>query len=181
MQKIPTIFQRDIHNPKRVTRERNLACDWVFYGKGIATRKFDGTCTMLDEHGTWWARREVKPFGTEPLNYVKISTDAVTGKTVGWEPIEQSGFAKWHAEALEGTPAGVLLPGTYELVGPKINGNPEGFFDHALIAHAQAERYKAPRDFDRLCEWLLARPGMEGLVWHHEDGRMAKIKRRDFA
>ena len=30
-----------------------------------------------------------------------------------------------------------------------------------------------------LKDWLSA-PHYEGLVWHHPDGRMAKIKRRDF-
>jgi hypothetical protein len=26
----------------------------------------------------------------------------------------------------------------------------------------------------------MSRPYMEGVVWYHEDGRMVKIKRRDF-
>jgi hypothetical protein len=30
------------------------------------------------------------------------------------------------------------------------------------------------------CEWVLA-GSFEGIVWHHSDGRMAKLKRRDFA
>lgn len=37
----------------------------------------------------------------------------------------------------------------------------------------------APRDFDGIKAWLTDRQ-IEGLVWHHDDGRMAKIKRRDF-
>jgi hypothetical protein len=39
----------------------------------------------------------------------------------------------------------------------------------------------APRDYEGLRIWLLARPQYEGIVWHHPDGRMAKLKRRDFA
>jgi len=56
---------------------------------------------------------------------------------MGWEPIEQSGFAKWHAEAL--VRAHAAVPGTYELIGPKINGNPEGVEEHELIRHGEDE------------------------------------------
>lgn len=103
----------------------------------------------------------------------------VTSKTVGWEPVGQSAFAKWHAEAL-GYPYERRPVGTYELCGPKVNGNPEGYDEHVLIRHADAtELLDVPRDYDRLQEWL-ANSDFEGIVWHHPDGRMAKIKRRDF-
>jgi hypothetical protein len=69
--------------------------------------------------------------------------------------------------------------GTYELVGPKINGNPEAMPRHALWAHEAADQLDAPRDFDGLAAFFADFPG-EGIVWHHPDGRMAKIKRRDF-
>jgi hypothetical protein len=36
-----------------------------------------------------------------------------------------------------------------------------------------------PRDFEGLKEYLSAKQ-MEGMVFHHPDGRMAKIKKRDF-
>jgi hypothetical protein len=38
-----------------------------------------------------------------------------------------------------------------------------------------------PRDLDGLRGWLLAHPQYEGIVWHHPDGRRAKLKHRDFA
>lgn len=37
----------------------------------------------------------------------------------------------------------------------------------------------APHDFEGI-KGFLAENVIEGLVWHHPDGRMAKIKRRDF-
>ena len=37
----------------------------------------------------------------------------------------------------------------------------------------------APRTFDALREWLAGHD-IEGVVFHHPDGRMAKIKLRDF-
>lgn len=181
MKKIPTLFKRDPEDMRRVTTEVHPDCQWVLDGEGIATRKYDGTCVMLDENGQWWARREVKPDKTPPPNYRAEETDPVTGKTVGWEPVEQSSFAK----AFASTERAGFQPGTYELVGPKVNGNPERFETHALVRHADAETFGTtgvPRAYDDLRRLVVAlgRQGWEGLVWHHPDGRMAKLKARDF-
>lgn len=186
MQKIPTLFRRDPDDMKRVLREVNPECQWVLDGEGEPTRKYDGTCVMLDAAGAWWARREVKPGKTPPPNFRPVTTDEVTGKTMGWEPIEQSAFVKAWREAFEGDPrhdgiGGGYAYGTYELIGPKVNGNPERADAHRLVLHDTAEVLDTPRDFDGLREWLLAHPQYEGIVWHHPDGRMAKLKRRDFA
>lgn len=180
MKKIPTLFLRDPNNMRYVTREVHPDCRWVFDGEGIATRKYDGTCVMFDGD-RWWARREVKPGMTIPPGYMPIETDGVTGKTVGWEPIEQSSYAKAFARMLaeDKIDCDDLDPGTYELIGPKVNGNPEGVARTELRKHAEAERLDAPRDFDGLAAFLAGFPG-EGIVWHHPDGRMAKLKRRDF-
>jgi hypothetical protein len=182
MKKIPTLFQRDPHDLKRVLPVVHPDCGWVLAGEGVPTRKYDGTCVMLDEAGVWWARREVKPGKQPPANYVPISTDPATGKTVGWEPIEQSAYARWFQQALDGIRVrfAPTPPGTYELIGPKVNGNPEGAAGHELVWHQDAEMLDTPHDFDGLREWLLAHPQYEGIVWHHSDGRMAKLKRRDF-
>ena len=175
MRKIPTLFVRDENDRKHVTREVNPGCEWVLAGEGRATRKFDGTCCMYDGQ-QWWARREVKPGKQPPANFVEVEHDETTGKTVGWEPAEQSGFAKWIEEAAadwELTP-----PGTYELCGPRVNGNPENLGVHLLVPHG-VETIDPPRDFDGLRDWL-GEHDFEGIVWHHPDGRMVKLKRRDF-
>lgn len=180
MNKIPTVFNRDPDDRKRILPEANPACQWVLDGEGTATRKYDGTCVLLDEDGTWWARREVRPGRARPPGYRPVTTDEVTGKTMGWEPIQQSAYARFHAEALtDGHEQ--RRPGTYELIGPKINGNPEAAPSHELVPHADAEQLNAPRDFEGLRDWLLAHPRYEGIVWHHPDGRRAKLKHRDFA
>ena len=182
MKKIPTLFQRDPDNMSKVLPEVNLAAEWVLSGPAIATRKFDGTCIMLDPEGQWWARREVKPGKTPPVDYRAEETDANTGKTVGWEPIGQSSFVKaWH-DALGYVGPVELEPGTYELCGPKVNGNPEGFDRHTLIRHGCELIEEFPTDFDGIAELMRSGFPFEGVVWHHPlDGRMAKIKRRDFA
>jgi hypothetical protein len=184
MKKISTLFVRDPEDRRHVLPEVTPGCEWVLAGEGRPTRKWDGTCVMLDEDDVWWARREVKPGKKAPDDYVPISFDEATGKTVGWEPIEQSSFVKWHEDALKS--AGLMQPGTYELAGPKVNGNPEMFSGHNLIGHGwapqseQVEFESAPRDYDGLRAWLLTRP-YEGIVWHHPDGRMVKLKKKDFA
>ncbi len=73
-----------------------------------------------------------------------------------------------------------MIAGKDELLGPKINGNPERFEHYILIRHECAEQLTdTPRDLDSLAAYLHARP-YEGIVWHHPDGRMAKLKKRDF-
>lgn len=179
MRKIPTVFVRDPATKLRyVLDEVQPECKWVLEGEGVATRKYDGTCVMLDGHGVWWARREVKAGKEAPPGFVPVEYDDVTGKTVGWEPADQSGFARWLADAVTGTEA----TGTYELCGPKINGNPEHYPEHRLMRHDAAEIIDLPATLDfRTCECAIRDLGeWEGVVWHHPDGRMAKLKRRDF-
>lgn len=180
MNKIPTLFVRDwASQPPYVLPDVTPGCEWVLAGEGVATRKYDGTCVMFDGD-LWWARREVKDAVVPPVGWQKIGHDPETGKSVGWEPIEQSAFAKYHAEVLAAFPSTDWPAGTYELIGPKINGNPEGLDQHLLQAHAWAATFDLPdRSFVALQTWLLALPKYEGIVFHHEDGRMAKIKRRD--
>ncbi len=183
MRKIPTLFRRDPDDMSRVLPEVHPDCQWVIDGEGVATLKYDGTCVMFDGE-RWWARREVKAGKNPPPNFEPMQTDEITGKTMGWEPIEQSAFAKYHAEALVETGSEVARKGwpagTYELVGPRINGNPERVDHHELWAHAAATVLEpVPRDFHGLAG-LMSTFGGEGVVWHHPDGRMAKLKRKDF-
>ncbi|MEU6340238.1 hypothetical protein ABZ883_04715 [Streptomyces sp. NPDC046977] len=191
MQKIPTLFVRDPDDRRHVTREVTPGCEWVLAGEGTPTHKYDGTCVMHDDEGRWWARREVKPDKKTPPDYVLVQHDEVTGKSVGWEPIGQSPFAAFHAQALANAAKPEVhgrdepwAAGTYELIGPKINGNPEQQDRHWLIAHASAVPLAAgDRTFEGIRTAVLNwhRAGVEGLVFHHPDGRMAKIKGRDFA
>lgn len=188
MQKIPTIFERDWEGDKsRVLDQVVSGCEWVLEGEGVCTRKYDGTCVMLDENGKWWSRRDTHEGKPVPDDWFSTGElDPETGKTPGFEPVEQSPFAKFHAEALknrEAVPeAGSFVPGTHELIGPKINKNPEHAPEHVLIPHDKANVYEygqGPWTFNSI-EQALKSVDWEGFVFHHPDGRMARIKKRDF-
>lgn len=180
MQKIPTLYLRDEQDRKYVTDEVNPECQWVLAGEGVPHIKRDGTCVGHFEKLGWVARREVKEGRQIPDNFALLNYDEITGKSVGWEPIDQSPFYKmFHQAFLENIDFGSRY-GTYELCGPKINGNPEGLDRHTLFPHtggilSRKYVFWTPKNVVR----VLGEEGVEGVVWHHSDGRMAKLKARD--
>lgn len=174
MQKIISLFQRNYDGDRLVRDEVVPGAEWVLAGEGVATRKFDGTCCMV-RGGRLFKRYDAKkgkepPAGFEPAQ----DPDAKTGHWPGWLPVGDGPEDRWHREAT----VREFADGTYELCGPKIQGNPEAFEGHVLVAHGQAP-LDAPRDFAGLREYL-ATANIEGIVWHHPDGRMVKIKVKDF-
>lgn len=182
MNKIPTVFERDFSKkPALVTPAIKHGCEWVLSGEGTATRKYDGACcAVLD--GAFVKRREIKDEDVAraglPPGFIETEHDATTGKRVGWVPVGDGPEDKWFREALP--PDGSLpAEGTYELLGPKVQGNPENFGNHTLLKHTDAEELDAPCDYDGLREYLTTH-NIEGIVWHHPDGRMAKLKGKDF-
>jgi len=188
MRKIATVFMRSGLPPAHVLPAVTRGCEWVTAGEGRATRKFDGTCCLV-ERGILYRRATVKPGRPAPTIFELVEIDLATGKRYGWTTIEpgkagdpyREGWAALHFEG-----SGVAADGTYELVGPKVNANPDRFPAHQLLRHGWAldphelaEFQASPRSFEQLGYWLQARP-YEGIVWHHPDGRMAKLKTRDF-
>lgn len=178
MKKIPTIFKRNPENMREILDEPHPDCGWVFAGEGVATRKYDGTCVKI-ENGQYFKRREVKCGKQAPPDFIEEQLDANTGKRVGWVPVDpNSKEDRWHMEAF--TEFRSPSDGTYELVGPKIQGNPEGYGCHALVKHSEAETFEAvPRTFEGIADFMSDK-NIEGIVFHHPDGRMGKIKKRDF-
>jgi len=70
---------------------------------------------------------------------------------------------------------------SYELIGPDIQRNPHSLSRHQLVRHGAEvihELNTPTRDFHQIKAWLESNHG-EGLVFHHPDGRMAKIRRKD--
>lgn len=176
MKKIPTLFERDWNGDRsRVVDLVDGRCAWVIAGYGVATVKLDGTCCMVRD-GKLYKRRELRQGDPDPADFEAVDFDQGTGKTVGWVPVGEGTEDRYHREAIEG----VILPdGTYELVGPKVQGNHERATCHLLQPHGALSLDGVPRTFDGLREWLAGKD-IEGIVFHHPDGRMAKIKLRDF-
>jgi len=170
---MPTIFNRN-YNPCRVFNMQHPDCDWVFNGEGIATRKWDGTCCMIKD-GEYFKRRCVKMNKPEPDYFIEEEFQESTGKRFGWVPVTKED--KWHMEAFYYD----LPDDTYELVGPKVQGGAEKDFDeHTLVGHRMWTIYNGVlRTFDGIREFMRDKD-IEGIVFHHPDGRMAKIKKSDY-
>lgn len=182
MKKIISLYQRNYDGDHLVRDEVVPGAEWVLAGEGAATRKYDGTCCLIRDRRLY-KRFDLKPGKPPPPDFEVEQHDPVTGKSFGWVPVGDGPEDRWHRQAFErltGRDRGGELDGTYELLGPKIQGNPERFTEHELVAHADAAVLPdAPRDFEGLRSYL-AEAAIEGIVWHHPEGRMVKIKSRDF-
>ena len=177
MEKIISLFERDYEGHRLVTDVVVLGAEWVIAGEGVATRKWDGTCCLV-RNGELFKRYEVKGDRKPPVGFIAVtSPDPHTGKTQGWVPVGDGPEDKWHREGADNTMG--APDGTYELVGPKVQGGAEHKSRHILIRHGVDELPDVQRSFDGLRNYLR-RTNIEGIVWHHTDGRMVKIKGRDF-
>lgn len=176
MQKIPSLFVRNYESDRLVRDEIIPGCEWVVAGEGVATRKWDGTCCMI-RGGVFYKRYEVKKGGEPPIGFEPAcDVDPVTGKQQGWLEVGDGPEDKWHREATKDW----LEDGTYELIGPKINGNAEGSDCHRLVRHGDVVLLDFPRTYQSIKERFSVAPNIEGVVFHHPDGRMAKVKLSDF-
>jgi hypothetical protein len=183
LNKIPSLFQRNYETDRFVRDEVLPGSEWVLNGEGIATRKYDGTCCMI-KNGELYARYDVKKGKTAPEGFIPAQDpDETTGHWPGWVKCNRDDKQwQWHFEAFDKIPfhTGDNFDRTYELCGPKIQNNPEQYENHVLISHAEATKLiDAPRTYDELKSYFIGKD-IEGIVWHHPDGRMVKIKKRDF-
>ncbi len=202
MKKISTVFvvNRETGVAINEVREEN---QWVANGEGVATVKFDGTsCVFMN--GQLYKRfdRKLKkqfeiarkkkgnkfvveesmfrdlPEGAIPC----VETyDPVTYHFPHWVPVVEGEPADYrHNEAIKNF-KGVFKEGqTYELVGPDVDKNNYGLTEHELWEHASVEVVVPDRSYEGLKKYLIDN-NQEGLVFHHSDGRMAKIRRKDFS
>lgn len=178
MKKVISLFKRDYEGTRQVYDEIVVGAEWVVAGEGVATVKIDGTSTLVQD-GKLYKRYDAKKGKQPPAGFVPAQEpDPVTGHWPGWVAVEQDNPAdRWHNEAFADF---VGDDGTYELIGPKVQGNPHKVATHQLVKHG-AWRFESepPRDFDGLKQWFEANV-VEGIVWHRNNGDMVKIKRRDF-
>jgi hypothetical protein len=177
MKKIISLFQRNYDGDRLVRDEVVPGAEWVVAGEGVPTRKMDGTCCMVRD-GQLFKRYDAKKGKTPPANFEPAQDyDETTGHMPGWVPVGNGPEDRWHREAFAREH---FSNGTYELLGPKIQGNPEGYTMHILWPHGSDRLADdAPRTFDGLRKFFEV-ADIEGIVWHHSDGRMVKIKKKDF-
>lgn len=183
MEKIPTLFERD--DRFQVIDKPRPECAWVFDGAGVGTEKLDGTNVRLTVRSGQLVRVEKR------RNPSKIQKHR--GIKDGWYVDADNGSAedKWIFDAAGNTDVTTWPDGEHscEALGPRIQGNPLGLDEHRCIPfNLQAPTLShVPRGYDELREFLATMdskfaPGhlAEGIVFHHPDGRRAKIKRKDF-
>lgn len=184
MEKIPTLFRR---GPDfRVIDQVKEGCEWVLEGQGMPTEKLDGTNVRITVRSGQIVRVEKR------RNPSKVQKQQ--GIIDGWyvDADEYGKEDKWILEAARNTDVSEWPDDEHpcEALGPKIQGNPLGLEKHVCLPfNTKAPTYsEAPRNYQDLRDFLgrlesLYSPGhlAEGIVFHHPDGRRAKIKRKDFA
>lgn len=186
VKKMPALFEIDrlAHKATTVINEKAA---WIFNEPARATIKRDGTSITVNEDGTVFARRAVKKGKTAPNGFIPAETDSFTGSTFGLEPVTQSGFHKMFQQASQGR---FLPPGTYELCGPKINGNPESLSEPVLFSHGSDDAIEIPdmstmprEEAYETLKTIFAdykARGIEGVVWAGANGKRTKLRVKDF-
>ena len=181
MQKIPTLYLRDKANPKLVTDQVDPDCEWVLCGASEPHEKFDGSACLIHD-GRLYRRHRVKEGKAPPSVWLHWTFDTTQLTGHGWALVGDGTADQYHREAAFGIG---FVEGTYELVGPTVQKNPYKRVRHELWRHGRDLVWERlpdliPLDHGGLGQWLADYRPIEGVVWYHPDGRMAKIKRRDF-
>lgn len=206
MKKISTVFIIKRENGLALATENFLeGNEWVANGEGKATIKFDGSSCLIKDGILFrrWNRKLTKKamkakriaalknndfvvdesmFKPVPEGAIKCNDifDPVTLHWPHWIPVTSDPADKLHFEAFELLKAeGKVSDGTWEICGPKIRCNPHKFENHVLIKHGSVEVVVEDRSFEGIKLFLDNLDG-EGIVFHHEDGRMAKVRNKDF-
>ena len=196
----------------RCINEVRSGCEWVLAGQGVATKKLDGSACLYLFDREQGARlfkrftlrfqevpagqgsfqhqgRDYRPLTMHlpPAGFLKaqpepiLSADGKSGEWPGWVPVTNDPADARHREGLVNSLP--LTPGTYELCGPRINGNPEGLTKHMLLPHGKDILPDCPRTFKELKHYLRDLD-IEGVVFWSEPGNpnapAAKIRKKDF-
>ncbi|MBW1654252.1 hypothetical protein [Flavobacterium quisquiliarum] len=179
MKKISTLFAKDPNDLARVINKLNTENTWVMNGEAIATRKFDGTAVAIID-GELFKRFDAKKGRTIPANAIPCQeADVITGHHPHWVKCDRIKSEDKHFfegfDHLE-----LKADGTYELCGPKVQGNPENLEKHTLVKHGSEVFDSLSFDFDEL-KMFLSENDIEGIVFHHiSDDRMCKLRKSDF-
>lgn len=184
MKKITTLYNKNLEQLGLVINQINPQNQWVLDGEAIPTRKYDGTaCAVID--GLLYKRYDVKKGREAPDGAIPCQdADEITGHHPHWllcRRIEASD--KYFFEGFNSlADLGKVQDGTYELIGEKVQGNPEKIKGHNLVMHGISILDLPALEFEAIKRYL-ANPenDIEGIVFHHKtDGRMCKLRKSDF-
>ena len=182
MKKISTLFVINYPENKgkgTITEEIRPENIWVFEDSEnvVATQKFDGTATLI-LNGELYKRYDAKPGKQAPEGSIPCQeADPITGHHPHWVKVSKDNKAdKYFLECdLTG-----LEDGTYEMCGEKVGTNPEHITGHKLLKHGSVILNIPDVSFIGLKEYLTNVNDIEGIVFHHKDGRMCKLRKSDF-
>lgn len=202
MKKIKTVYKID-RQTNLATDELTRGAEWVVAGEGIATLKIDGSACLYQD-GTLYKRydrklksqfvKEARRLGSDftptpdmfnalPDNAIACqeNPDPVTYHHPHWVAVDASRPEdSFHVMALANVKnLKSLTNGTYEIIGPKINNNPQNVAEYQLVKHGSQVLDIQDRSFEGMKEFLENLSG-EGVVFHHESGEMFKLRRKDY-
>lgn len=172
-----------------VTKKIDKDCEWVFEDGVRAVDKLDGTniCISIRE-------------GNIDRIFNRTTEKFIMNiKQTRWEGACMEGIAK----AIQRSWLDGMEDGEYygELIGEIFNGNKHKIQGHLFVPFNYLKdkchwhswvKNKYPKDFNSISEWFKELPSLfnlrlklpeiktEGLVFHHPDGRMAKLRRDMF-
>jgi len=173
--------------------ENNKLTDVIIgFGKHPIT---NSDSVILSENG-YIDARQVRPTDLKLLsNYYKDiplyavpcqEPDVISGHYPHWVKCDRNNPSdKYHWKAWDDlvqtsnftrTP---IKDGTYELLGEKIQGNPERVARYLLMSHKNHEHEDIGSILNNPKEYMR-NLDIEGIVFHHPDGRMCKIRKKDF-
>ena len=182
MKKISTLFVINYTKNKgkgTITEEIRPENSWVFEDleNVVATQKFDGTAALI-LNGELYKRYDAKADKQAPEGAIPCQEpDSITGHHPHWVKVTNTKENKYFLECdLTG-----LEDGTYEMCGEKVGTNPEKIKGHKLIKHGSVILNIVELSFTNLKHYLSnPENDIEGIVFHHKDGRMCKLRKGDF-
>lgn len=193
MKKIPTLLPKDPNDLGRVIPgEVNQKVTHF-------SIKIDGTSCMI-RNGLPYCRYDAKLFkkkngkltsftieeimDTLPQGSIPCQApDQVSGHWPHWIPVlETNPEQQYILEGYKALP--IIIDGTYECIGPKIQGNPHGEETHIWIQHTSPDLIIAVEywqtDPYNTFKSLFENFPWEGLVAYNGNEPIAKIRRSDF-
>jgi len=187
MRKIFTPFEWQ-EGRHKVSPQPRVGYAWVLCGDGLATEKLDGTNVRLTTRNGHLVRIEKRRHPKKSQKREGI----LDPWYIDADPNDPAN--KHIISAVSNTDTSGWPDGEHccEAVGPKIQGNPLGLEVNVCVPFELRVGkipiyHDAPRDWHALKEYLrdlesLYSPGhlAEGIVFHHPNGSMSKIRRKDF-